>query len=643
DEKAPISEVSELSIIPEVEECAPYFTKELETKLIAVEGDSAAILQCAVAGIPRPQVTWYVDNIEIIDVPEYIVKHTEEGICELHIQECIPEDEGFYTCKAVNHLGEVTCTAQLLVEGYLRHYVANMFYKKKCYIKDEVLVKEKEREKEYSIEPSFLTSGQGMDGSHPSISQELTRAGDFKYGNHIEDICNSLRMFSHHMIPHEKVITDEQIVQLMSKRISWRNKQHLITTVKMLLPEYIGKIFAHVLIAVQDEQDVLQEIHEVYTDDIVSSLSAECKNLNLKYDIIRYYLYFNSITVSFLIHLLCNAPRLEELELVYCNITGVTLNEIADTLLRERIVLKLIHLDISVNNLSDIKCSSLASLLAVTPNLSVLEMRQCSLSGAIMDDIVIECSNRGIMLELTHFNISINNLKEIKGSSLATLLAVAPKLNCFYISNCSLPGAVIDDMVKECSSRGVVLELTDLNISVNNFNKIKGSSLATLVVVLASKLNYLYMSNCCLSCVIMNDIVKECSSRGVVLELTCLVISENNLKDIKGSSLAALLALAPKLNYLDMRKCGLSGAIMDDMVKESSSRGVVLELTHLFINENNLIDIKGSSLPTLLVIAPKLNFLDLNNCNLSCIIMDDIVKECCSREVALKLADFLYQ
>ncbi|XP_033108912.1 uncharacterized protein LOC117110338 [Anneissia japonica] len=57
DEKAPISEVSELLIIPEVEECAPYFTKELETKLIAVEGDSAAILQCAVAGIPRPQVT----------------------------------------------------------------------------------------------------------------------------------------------------------------------------------------------------------------------------------------------------------------------------------------------------------------------------------------------------------------------------------------------------------------------------------------------------------------------------------------------------------------------------------------------------------------------------------------------------------
>ncbi|XP_033124968.1 uncharacterized protein LOC117123231 [Anneissia japonica] len=56
DEKAPISEVSELSVIPEVEECAPYFTKELETKLIAVEGDSAAILQCAVAGIPRPQV-----------------------------------------------------------------------------------------------------------------------------------------------------------------------------------------------------------------------------------------------------------------------------------------------------------------------------------------------------------------------------------------------------------------------------------------------------------------------------------------------------------------------------------------------------------------------------------------------------------
>ncbi|XP_033111500.1 titin-like [Anneissia japonica] len=114
-EEAPISEVSELSIIPEVEECAPYFTKVLETKSIAVDGESV-FFQCAVAGVPRPQVTWYVDNNEITDEPEYIVKHTEEGICELHIQEIIPEDEGYYTCKAVNHLGEVTCTAQLLVE-----------------------------------------------------------------------------------------------------------------------------------------------------------------------------------------------------------------------------------------------------------------------------------------------------------------------------------------------------------------------------------------------------------------------------------------------------------------------------------------------------------------------------------------------
>ncbi|XP_033117500.1 uncharacterized protein LOC117117337 isoform X2 [Anneissia japonica] len=355
-----------------------------------------------------------------------------------------------------------------------------------------------------------------MDDSWSSISQKLPSEGAIKYESHIEDICNSLRMFSQVMIPHQMINSDKQIIQLMSKSISWRNKEHLIFELNDQSPEDLGKIFAHVLIAVHDKQDVLEEIHELCTDDIVSSLSAECKKLNFRYNITEYS-YSKSINVSFLIHLLCNAPTLQTLNVPTCNIRGVTLKKIFDALYEEGVVLELRYFDISNNILNYIKGSSLATLLAVAPKLNDLDMRNCSLSGAVMDDMVKECSSWGVVLELTCLTLSENNLKDIKGSSLAMLLCiVAPKLNALYLSNCSLSGAVMDDMVKECSIRGVVLELICLNISENNLKDIKGSSLFMLLDI-APKLDYLYVSDCSLAGV--DDMVKECSSREVVLEL----------------------------------------------------------------------------------------------------------------------------
>ncbi|XP_033121231.1 uncharacterized protein LOC117120320 isoform X2 [Anneissia japonica] len=497
-----------------------------------------------------------------------------------------------------------------------------MLLKKRCYVKHKRLVKGKEHEKEYSI-PSFIKSSQGMDDIQLLISQEPPSKGTMKYESHIEDICKSLRMFSHHMI-YKPVVTDEQIIQLMRNddRNRWRDIIFVGTKFTKQLSD-IGKLFAHVLIAVQDEEHLLRKIHEICTDDIVSSLSAECKKFNFKYNITRFYHYPKSITVSFLIHVVCNAPRLWYLRLFNCNMTGVTVNEIIDTLYEEGIVLELTYLDISENNLSEFK-GSLAPLLVVAPKLQFLDISDCSLSG--VDDMVKECSSMRVVLELTNLHISENNLKYISGSTLATLLAVAPKLNRLYMSNCSLTGAIMDDMVKECSSRGVVLELTYLNIRKNNLNDIKGSSLATLLAV-APKLNDLDMSDCSISGAVMDDMVKECSSRGVMLEIIDLNISGNNLNDIKGSSLATLLAVAPKLKYLDMSNCSFSG--VDDMVKECSSTLVVSELTRLNISKNNLNDIKGSSLATLLAVAPKLKYLDMSNCSFSGV--DDMVKECRSR------------
>ncbi|XP_033121228.1 probable serine/threonine-protein kinase roco5 isoform X2 [Anneissia japonica] len=580
-----------------------------------------------------------------------------------------------------------------MLRGDLRHYVAKMLHRKMCYVKD----KGKEHTEIYStksssIEPSFIKSSQGMDESQPSVSQELPSKGTMNYESHIVDICNSLRMFGYHMIPNEEIISDEQIIQLMSNETNWRNKKHLLNKLKIQSSEDIGKIFAHVLIAVEDEQDVLGEIHELCTDDVVSSLSGECKKLNFKYNITEYD-YRSKVTVLFLIHLLFNASRLENLILFNCNITGVTVEKIVDAMHGEGVMLELTEIDISENNLNDIKGSSLVTLFVLAPKLIHLDMSNCSLSSAFMDDMVKECSSRGVVLKLTKLNISKTNLKNIKGSSLSMLLAVAPKLNDLDMSNCNLSGVIIDDMVKDYSSKGVILELKRLNISENNLNAIKCSSLATMLTV-APKLNTLYMINCSLSdamddmvkecsgrgelshldiskntlnyikgsslatllsfaskqlslyirnCslsgAIMEDMVKECSSRRIVLKLTYLNICGNNLSDIKGVSLATLLAVAPKLNYLDISNCGLTGAIMDEMVKECSRNGVVLKLTEIDISENNLNNIKGSSLATLLAVTPKLNDLIMSNCSLSGAIIDDMVKEHSSRKVVLQLTE----
>ncbi|XP_033110299.1 uncharacterized protein LOC117111489, partial [Anneissia japonica] len=462
-------------------------------------------------------------------IPKYPPEQLDVGLSEmkkLSIDSSSKMPKGYFTSLKYPIFEEPE-----LVYSDLRGYVAKMLHRKTFYGKDEGLFKEKERKKEYftqsqSIGPSFIKSSQDMDDSEPSVAHELPSKGTIKYESHIEDICKSLRMFSQVIFPRKKVIcpckkviseSDDQIIRLMSGKVNRMIKDSK-TELKQS-SEDIGKMFAHVLIAVQDEQNVLEEIHELCTNDIVSSLSTECKKLNFKYDITRYYKRsLKSINISFLIHLLCSAPALELLRLICCDIKGVNVNDIADTLYQEGVVLQLTDLNISENNLNEIKGSSLATLLAVAPKLNGLNMINCRIPGAVMDDMVKECFSRGVVLELTDLNISGNNLIDIKGSSLATLLAVAPNLNYLRMSNCSIPGAVMDDMVKECSSRRVVLQLTWLDISGNNLNEIKGSSLATLLAV-APNLNYLGMSNCSIPGAVMDDMVKECSSRRVILHI----------------------------------------------------------------------------------------------------------------------------
>ncbi|NWX30729.1 MYLK protein, partial [Notiomystis cincta] len=92
----------------------PYFTKKI-LDMEVVEG-SAARFDCKIEGYPDPEVMWFKDDQPVKESRHFQIDYDEEGNCSLTISEVCGDDDAKYTCKAVNSLGEATCTAELLVE-----------------------------------------------------------------------------------------------------------------------------------------------------------------------------------------------------------------------------------------------------------------------------------------------------------------------------------------------------------------------------------------------------------------------------------------------------------------------------------------------------------------------------------------------
>ncbi|XP_057191725.1 myosin light chain kinase, smooth muscle isoform X2 [Triplophysa rosa] len=80
-----------------------------------VEG-SAARFDCKIEGYPDPEVVWFKDDQPIKETRHFQIDYDEDGNCSLVISEVSGEDDAKYTCKAMNSVGEATCTAELIVE-----------------------------------------------------------------------------------------------------------------------------------------------------------------------------------------------------------------------------------------------------------------------------------------------------------------------------------------------------------------------------------------------------------------------------------------------------------------------------------------------------------------------------------------------
>lgn len=82
-----------------------------------VKEGEAVRFDCQVQCTPEASLVWYHQDKPLKSDDIYKIIPGEEGHSSLVIAEAFPEDSGEYTVKAVNAVGEVSCSAVLTVEG----------------------------------------------------------------------------------------------------------------------------------------------------------------------------------------------------------------------------------------------------------------------------------------------------------------------------------------------------------------------------------------------------------------------------------------------------------------------------------------------------------------------------------------------
>ena len=72
------------------------------------------MFECHVTGIPTPTVSWFKDDENIDNSPDYVITKIN-GACGLKIRKAVGEYSARYTCKATNAGGEAASSARLNV------------------------------------------------------------------------------------------------------------------------------------------------------------------------------------------------------------------------------------------------------------------------------------------------------------------------------------------------------------------------------------------------------------------------------------------------------------------------------------------------------------------------------------------------
>ena len=83
--------------------------------VVILEGEEA-VFETTVTGNPRPEVTWYSEEGEL--VPSDRVECARQGYKHtLVLRDCEVEESGNIRVEAVNEVGDATATVKLTVKG----------------------------------------------------------------------------------------------------------------------------------------------------------------------------------------------------------------------------------------------------------------------------------------------------------------------------------------------------------------------------------------------------------------------------------------------------------------------------------------------------------------------------------------------
>ncbi|XP_033100364.1 uncharacterized protein LOC117103856 isoform X2 [Anneissia japonica] len=278
------------------------------------------------------------------------------------------------------------------------------------------------------------------------------------------------------------------------------------------------------------------------------------------------------------------------------------------------------RIDLSKVNLSSVSGRTLACLFKISPDLIHIDMSHCSLSGIIVNEMMEECGRMNVKDNM--LRLKGNDLSDIDGKSLAELFRI---VNDFFIwSDYSLSGNNIQRLVESGVNMRLNWELIDL--SGIDLSSVSGRTLACLFKI-SPDLSRIDMSHCSLSVSIIIEMMEECGRLNVALKDNMLVLVDNDLSDIDGKSLAALLRVVFKQHgVFRWSDYSLSADNLQRLVESGVNmkpNWKVIDLSKI-----NLSAVSGRTLACLVKISPDLSHIDMSYCSLLVSIVNEMMKEC---------------
>lgn len=86
-----------------------------ELKLdLSKDGHRTLVFTCYVTGMPKPNVTWYRDNVVIEENDQFKFLYNDQ---ELRILYWLEKDSGKYSCRAENRFGFIEAYQQVIIKG----------------------------------------------------------------------------------------------------------------------------------------------------------------------------------------------------------------------------------------------------------------------------------------------------------------------------------------------------------------------------------------------------------------------------------------------------------------------------------------------------------------------------------------------